>query len=137
MPMSARMNFHAHLTHDEYAAGGGNHIGEAVAELEGQHSGLAADTDKVGELRHDGHGEGGFGRAGGHDEVEKCLEDIHGPYRRHFACFCQRACESVEERVDNLAVLEDEDDAAGQAHHQCGGEDVLASGEEELGNVVG
>ena len=48
---------------DEYAAGGGQHVGEAVAELEGEHGGLPREVDEVGELRHDGHGECCFGGA--------------------------------------------------------------------------
>ena len=65
---------------NQHSAGGGYHIGEAVAELECQHGCLSADIDEVGELRHDGHGECCFGCAAGHDEVQQGLEDVHHPY---------------------------------------------------------
>lgn len=122
---------------DEDAAGGGEHIGEAVTELEGKDGSLARDIHQVGKLGHDGHGEGRLGGATGHDDVEQGLEDIHHAERGHLAQLRERAREAVEDGVDDVAVLEDEDDATGESDHQGGGEDVLAAGKEELGDVVG
>ena len=74
---------------DEHSAGGCEHVGEAVAELEGQDGGLARDIDEIGELGHDGHGEGCFGRAAGHNDIEQRLEEVHHAEGGHFAGLCQ------------------------------------------------
>ena len=122
---------------DKDAAGGREHIGEAVAELECQHGGLTAHVYKVGKLCHDGHGEGCFGGAGGHDDVKECLEEIHYAKRCDFSRLGETLGESVKQRVDYLTVLEYEDDTAGETDHKGCREDVLATCQEELGDVVG
>lgn len=122
---------------NEHAAGGREHVGETVAELESQDGSLAADADEVGELCHDGHGEGRLGGAGRHDQIQQCLEDIHDADRSHIAAFGQGARQGIEECVDNLAIAKDKDDAAGQSHHKGCGKDVFATGQKELGNTVG
>ena len=127
---------------DEYGGGGGDHVGDAVAELVGHHCGLAGEADDVGEGRQDGHGEGRLGRPGGDEDVDDGLHHIHAADGEYLAGILHQQRQRVEDSVDDPALGEDLDDAPGKCNDECCREHILHPGDELLrddagGHVVG
>ena len=120
----------------EHARGGGDHVGEAVAELEGQHGQLARDAHQVGPLGHHGDGEGGLGGARRDNQVEKVLDHVHGGGGADASRIAHALRDGVQDGVDDLAVLQDDDDAAGEADNQRRHHDVFAAFQKESDHLV-
>ena len=127
---------------DQHGGGGGDHVGDAVAELVGHHGGLAREADHIGEGCQDGHGEGRLGRSGGDEDVDHRLHHVHPADGEYLAGILHQAGQRVENGVDDPALGEDLDDAAGHRDDQCCREHIFHSGDELLrdgagGHVVG
>lgn len=121
---------------DEDGGGGGNHVGEAVAELECHDGCLAREPDDVGEGRHDGHGERSLGGAGGDDDVDERLYEVHHADGDDASRLVHEGGEGVEDGVDDAPVLQYLDDAACQSHDERRGEHVFGTVEEEFDDGV-
>jgi len=134
-PFFPRDACHAEGGH-KYPTGWSNHVGEAIAKLEGHHRGLTRDADEVAERRHDGHGDGGLGRATGDDDINQGLDAVHDFSRGNLAHVAHRLGQAVKDGVDDATVLQDDDDAARQTHDDRRREDVAHAFEEELRNVA-
>ena len=98
---------------------------------------MARDADQVAERRHDGHGDGGLGRAARNDNINQGLDAIHDFRRGNLAHVAHRLGEAIEDGVNDAAVLQHDDDTARQTHDDRRRKDVAHAFEEELRDVAG
>ena len=134
-PLVPRDAGHAEGGHQD-ATGGGDHVGEAVAKLEGHHRGLTRDANQVAERRHDGHSDGSLGRAAGDDDINQGLDAVHDFGGGNLAHVAHRLGQALKDGVDDAAVLQDDDDAARQAHDDRRREDIAHTFEKEPRDVA-
>ncbi len=122
---------------DEHGGGGGDHVGDAVAELVGHHGGLTREADHIGEGCQDGHGEGRLGRPGGDEDVDHRLHHVHPADGEYLAGILHQAGQRVENGVHDPSFGQYLNDASRQRDDQCGCQHIFHSGYKLPGDGAG
>ena len=95
---------------------------------------LGVEAHELGQRTEDGHGEGRNPRGAGDEDGKHVVHGVQDGGEQHGRDTCQARGHGVENRVDDHAVVGDDEDAAGEADDDSGEREVLDTGDELTGD---